>query len=204
MTIQGYNADSQRAIGKIHNNVSWQTWSLKSRVMWLKTTRPTIYCWEGLGFTGTLLFRPPSINASNMSTRTKKYKQNSLRRSEAGVEAYCADSKLYDPASGDKEEEVISASRKAKKSRWARALVGFPCFLGCLFASCHGLSDLNAVRAALVLACSYSFNAANSALPLTASATLLNRLSIPRKSPFKLWIATENSLVSKAHGRCCS
>lgn len=47
----------------------------------------------------------------------EKYKQNSLRRSEAGVEAYCADSKLYDPASGDKEEEVISASRKAKKSR---------------------------------------------------------------------------------------
>lgn len=109
----------------------------------------------------------------------------------------------------------MTRPRVTKKKKWSRhrekpkkaverALVGFPCFLGCLFASCHGLSDLNAVRAALVLACSYSFNAANSALPLTASATLLNRLSIPRKSPFKLWIATENSLVSKAHGRCCS
>ncbi|EEF27559.1 conserved hypothetical protein [Ricinus communis] len=52
-----------------------------------------------------------------MSTRTKKYKQNSLRRSEAGVEAYCADSKLYDPASGDdssSEEEVISAPGRDK------------------------------------------------------------------------------------------
>lgn len=62
-----------------------------------------------------MLFRPPSINASNMSTRTKS--TNSLRRSEAWVEAYCADSKLYDPASGDdssSEEEVISAPGRDK------------------------------------------------------------------------------------------
>lgn len=42
---------------------------------------------------------------------------NSLRRSEGGVEAYYADSKLYDPASGDdssSEEEVISAPGRDK------------------------------------------------------------------------------------------
>ncbi|EEF45984.1 conserved hypothetical protein [Ricinus communis] len=32
-------------------------------IRYLITTGPTIYCWEGLGFTGTLLFHPPSINA---------------------------------------------------------------------------------------------------------------------------------------------
>lgn len=69
MTIQGYNADFGIRFAL---SVSWQTWSHLSRVMWLITTRPTIDCWEGLGFTGTLLFRPKTINASNMSTRTKK------------------------------------------------------------------------------------------------------------------------------------
>jgi hypothetical protein len=42
---------------------------------------------------------------------------NSLRRSEAWVEAYCTDSKVYDPASGDdssSEEEVISAPGRDK------------------------------------------------------------------------------------------
>lgn len=61
-----------------------------------------------------------------MSTRTKKYKQNSLRRSEAGVEAYCADSKLYDPASGDdssSEEEVISAPGRDKGPEKPRVFI---------------------------------------------------------------------------------
>ncbi|EEF34093.1 conserved hypothetical protein [Ricinus communis] len=59
-----------------------------------------------------------------MSTWTKKYKQNNLRKLEAGVEACCADSKLYNPASDDdssSEEEVISAPSSDKGSEKPKA-----------------------------------------------------------------------------------
>jgi len=58
---------------------------------------------------------PPSM--LQICRRGQKKSTNSLRRSEAWVEAYCADSKLYDPASGDdssSEEEVISAPGRDK------------------------------------------------------------------------------------------
>lgn len=64
VTILGYNADSQRAFGKIR--LKCQTGDLKTEVTCYVIDGDTSYsCLEGLGSTATTWYLPPFINASS-------------------------------------------------------------------------------------------------------------------------------------------
>lgn len=106
MTIQGYNADSQRAIGKIR--LKCQLADLKSEITSYVIDNDTSYnLLLGRPWIHGNFFVPSTLYQCFKYVDEDKKSTNSLRRSEAGVEAYCADSK---PASGDdssSEEEVI-------------------------------------------------------------------------------------------------
>lgn len=108
----------ERAIGKIR--LKCQLADLKSEITCyvIDNERHVLQSTAGKALDSRELccyVHPPSM--LQICRRGQKKSTNSLRRSEAWVEAYCADSKLYDPASGDdssSEEEVISAPGRDK------------------------------------------------------------------------------------------
>lgn len=120
MTIQGYNADSLRAIGKIR--LKCQLADLKSEITCYVIDNDTSY---------NLLLGRPWIHGNFAVPSTlyqcfkyvdedKKKSTNKkvfADRKPGSKLIYCEDSKLYDPASGDdssSEEEVISAPTRSR------------------------------------------------------------------------------------------